>query len=90
MTNPPDLAYLIFVCTSPLSLKNACLLSSLKKYFARNAEFRSRCVVTLINFGILPLTFENEADYDSIGVNDKIEGYQNEAFEGCGSGSQEY
>jgi aconitate hydratase len=27
----------------------------------------------LINFGILPLTFANEADYDSIGANDKIE-----------------
>jgi aconitate hydratase len=27
----------------------------------------------LINFGILPLTFMNEADYDAIGANDKIE-----------------
>ncbi len=27
----------------------------------------------LINFGILPLTFANEADYESIGINDKIE-----------------
>jgi aconitate hydratase len=27
----------------------------------------------LINFGILPLTFANEADYDAIGVNDTIE-----------------
>jgi aconitate hydratase len=27
----------------------------------------------LINFGILPLTFVNEADYDAIGANDKIE-----------------
>jgi len=27
----------------------------------------------LINFGILPLTFANEADYDAIGANDTIE-----------------
>ena len=27
----------------------------------------------LINFGILPLTFANEADYDTIGANDRIE-----------------
>jgi aconitate hydratase len=27
----------------------------------------------LINFGILPLTFANEADYDAISVNDRIE-----------------
>jgi aconitate hydratase len=27
----------------------------------------------LINFGILPLTFANETDYDAIGVNDEIE-----------------
>ena len=27
----------------------------------------------LINFGILPLTFANEADYDSVGADDKIE-----------------
>jgi aconitate hydratase len=27
----------------------------------------------LINFGILPLTFTNETDYDAIGANDKIE-----------------
>jgi len=27
----------------------------------------------LINFGILPLVFANEADYDSIGVNDRVE-----------------
>ncbi|MCK9418245.1 MAG: aconitate hydratase [Nitrospirae bacterium] len=27
----------------------------------------------LINFGILPLTFTNEADYDAIGANDEIE-----------------
>jgi aconitate hydratase len=27
----------------------------------------------LINFGILPLTFANEADYDAIGANDEIE-----------------
>jgi len=27
----------------------------------------------LINFGILPLTFANEADYDAIGANDQVE-----------------
>jgi aconitate hydratase len=27
----------------------------------------------LINFGILPLTFANEADYDTIGANDQVE-----------------
>jgi aconitate hydratase len=27
----------------------------------------------LINFGILPLTFANESDYDLIGANDKVE-----------------
>jgi aconitate hydratase len=27
----------------------------------------------LINFGILPLTFKNEVDYDAIGANDTIE-----------------
>ncbi len=27
----------------------------------------------LINFGILPLTFANEADYDAVGANDKVE-----------------
>ncbi len=27
----------------------------------------------LINFGILPLTFANEADYDAIGANDRVE-----------------
>lgn len=27
----------------------------------------------LINFGILPLTFKSEADYDSVGANDRIE-----------------
>ncbi len=27
----------------------------------------------LINFGILPLTFKNETDYDSVGANDRIE-----------------
>ncbi|HEY4492700.1 MAG TPA: aconitate hydratase, partial [Acidobacteriota bacterium] len=27
----------------------------------------------LINFGILPLTFANEADYEAIGANDKVE-----------------
>ncbi|HJZ11736.1 MAG TPA: aconitate hydratase, partial [Acidobacteriota bacterium] len=50
------------ICPMYLGVK-AVIAKSFERIHAAN----------LINFGILPLTFANEADYEAIGVNDKIE-----------------
>ena len=50
------------ICPMYLGIK-AVIAKSFERIHAAN----------LINFGILPLTFANEADYDVIGANDKIE-----------------
>ncbi len=50
------------ICPMYLGVK-AVIAKSFERIHAAN----------LINFGILPLTFANEADYESIGANDKIE-----------------
>ena len=50
------------ICPMYLGVK-AVIAKSFERIHAAN----------LINFGILPLFFANEADYDAIGVNDKIE-----------------
>jgi aconitate hydratase len=50
------------ICPMYLGIK-AVIAKSFERIHAAN----------LINFGILPLTFSNEADYDVIGANDKIE-----------------
>jgi predicted aconitate hydratase len=50
------------ICPMYLGVK-AVIAKSFERIHAAN----------LINFGILPLTFANEADYDSIGTSDKVE-----------------
>ena len=50
------------ICPMYLGIK-AVIAKSFERIHAAN----------LINFGILPLTFANEADYDMIGAHDKIE-----------------
>ncbi len=50
------------ICPMYLGVK-AVIAKSFERIHAAN----------LINFGILPLTFANEADYDSIGASDKVE-----------------
>jgi len=50
------------ICPMYLGVK-AVIAKSFERIHAAN----------LINFGILPLTFANEADYDAINANDKIE-----------------
>jgi aconitate hydratase len=50
------------ICPMYLGVK-AVIAKSFERIHAAN----------LINFGILPLTFANEADYDSIVANDKVE-----------------
>ena len=50
------------ICPMYLGVK-AVIAKSFERIHAAN----------LINFGILPLTFANEADYDSISANDKVE-----------------
>ena len=50
------------ICPMYLGIK-AVIAKSFERIHAAN----------LINFGILPLTFANEADYDFIGANDEIE-----------------
>ena len=50
------------ICPMYLGIK-AVIAKSFERIHAAN----------LINFGILPLTFANEADYDVIGANDEIE-----------------
>jgi aconitate hydratase len=50
------------ICPMYLGVK-AVIAKSFERIHAAN----------LINFGILPLTFANEADYDAIGANDKVE-----------------
>jgi len=50
------------ICPMYLGVK-AVIAKSFERIHAAN----------LINFGILPLTFANESDYDLIGANDKIE-----------------
>ena len=50
------------ICPMYLGVK-AVIAKSFERIHAAN----------LINFGILPLTFANEADYDAIGANDQVE-----------------
>ena len=50
------------ICPMYLGVK-AVIAKSFERIHAAN----------LINFGILPLTFANEADYDAVGANDKVE-----------------
>jgi aconitate hydratase len=50
------------ICPMYLGIK-AVIAKSFERIHAAN----------LINFGIIPLTFANEADYDVIGANDKVE-----------------
>jgi aconitate hydratase len=50
------------ICPMYLGVK-AVIAKSFERIHAAN----------LINFGILPLTFANEADYDAINANDKVE-----------------
>jgi predicted aconitate hydratase len=49
------------ICPMYLGVK-AVIAKSFERIHAAN----------LINFGILPLTFANEADYDDVGVNDRV------------------
>ncbi len=50
------------ICPMYLGVK-AVIAKSFERIHAAN----------LINFGILPLTFANEGDYDAVGMNDKVE-----------------
>ena len=50
------------ICPMYLGVK-AVIAKSFERIHAAN----------LINFGILPLTFANGADYDAVGANDKVE-----------------